>query len=105
MASTQVRLGKQKSGNTDAFGIADATELSGHRTVENLEALYKISDAILSSSGNNTGNDAMGQIWYVISQGEPYQLVNWDLRHSANGWKPLYMSATDVEAAINEAWG
>ena len=87
MASTQVRLGKQKSGNTDAFGIADAIELSGHRSVRTFEALYKIPDVILSSSGNNTDNDALGQLWYVISEKKHYQLVDWTKRGKAEGWQ------------------
>jgi hypothetical protein len=87
MASTQVRLGKQKSGNTDAFGIADAIELSGHRSVRTFEALYKIPDVILSSSGNNADNDALGQLWYVISEKKHYQLVDWLKRDKAEGWQ------------------
>lgn len=97
MASTQVRLGKQKSGNTDAFGIADAIELSGHRSVRTFEALYKIPDVILSSSGNNTDNDAVGQLWYVISENKHYQLLDWSNRHKAEGWQ-VFNSGGDTTA-------
>lgn len=97
MASTQVRLGKQKSGNTDAFGIADAIELSGHRSVRTFEALYNIPDVILSSSGNNADNDALGQLWYVISKKKHYQLVDWSNRHKADGWQ-VFNSGGDTAA-------
>lgn len=101
MASTQVRLGKQKSGNTDAFGIADAIELSGHRSVRSFEALYKIPDVILSSSGNNTDNDAIGQLWYVISEKKHYQLLEWSNRHKADGWQVFNLGGdTTLETRI-----
>lgn len=76
-----------QSNNPAAYGIVPATEVSGHKQVANLTALYALADPILSLSGNNTNNDAIGQLWYVASEGKHYQLVDWANRKNANGWK------------------
>ena len=76
-----------QSNNPGAYGIVPATEVSGHKQVANFTALYALADPILSLSGNNTDNDAIGQLWYVASEGKHYQLVDWANRKSANGWK------------------
>ena len=75
------------SNNPKSYGIARAIEISGHKTVSSLEALYKIPDCILSDSGDNTGDDAIGQEWYVVSEASNYKLISWDNRHSGEGWK------------------
>ena len=75
------------SNNPKSYGIARAIEISGHKTVSSLEALYKIPDCILSDSGDNTGDDAIGQEWYVVSEASNYKLISWDNRHSEEGWK------------------
>ena len=54
-----------------------------------MDALYNISDAILSKSKTNTGNDAIGQKWYVVSEGYYYRLDNWANRRQASGWRKL----------------
>ena len=61
--------GTLESANTNEFGIVFADHIQGHKTVANLNALYNISDAILSKSKTNAGNDAIGQEWYVVSEG------------------------------------
>lgn len=76
-----------QSNNPNAYGIVPATEVSGHKQVANLTALYALADPILSLSGKNTNNDAIGQLWYVASEGKHYQLVDWANRKNANGWK------------------
>ena len=75
------------SNNPKSYGIARAIEISGHKTVSSLEALYKIPDCILSDSGDNTGDDAIGQEWYVVSEASNYKLISWDNRHTGEGWK------------------
>lgn len=81
--------GTLESANTNEFGIVFADHIQGHRTVANLDALYKLSDAILSKSKNNTGSDAIGQEWYVISEKSLYRLDNWTNRKQASGWRKL----------------
>lgn len=76
-----------QSNNPAAYGIVPATEVSGHKQVANLTALYALADPILSLSGKNTNNDAIGQLWYVASEDKHYQLVDWANRKNANGWK------------------
>ena len=76
-----------QSNNPNAYGIVRATEISGHRTVQSINDLYLISDAILSDSGNNTNNDAIGQKWYVVTEQSEYQLIDWNNRKSSSGWK------------------
>ena len=75
------------SNNPKSYGIARAIEISGHKTVSSLEALYKIPDCILSDSGDNTGDDAIGQEWYVVSESANYKLVDWANRNKEEGWK------------------
>lgn len=76
-----------ESNNPKAFGIARATEISGHRAVTTLINLYEIPDCILSDSKDNTNNDAIGQEWYVISEKSKYILVDWEKRRGSEGWK------------------
>ncbi len=82
-----------RSNNTTetGYGIVYANEISGHRNVPNLTALYALYDWQLSASGDNSNNDAIGQLWYVINAdgngtGYLYQLTDWSNRHNANGW-------------------
>ena len=89
------------SNNPSAYGIVRAIEVSGHKTVSSLSALYKIPDCILSDSGDNTSNDSLGQLWYVIDAKEVYQLVNWEKRNEAGGWKP-YLSGVITDEALEE---
>ena len=78
-----------QSANPEQFGIVYADEVQGHKTVADLDALYDISDAILSKSTTNSGNDAIGQQWYVISEECYYRLDNWANRNQASGWRKM----------------
>lgn len=78
-----------ESNNPAAYGIVKATEISGHRTVQSVDDLYTLADAILSDSGNNTNNDAIGQKWYVISETKEYELIDWNNRKSSAGWEKV----------------
>ena len=89
------------SNNPSAYGIVRAIEVSGHKTVSSLSALYKIPDCILSDTGDNSGNDSLGQLWYVIDAKEVYQLVNWEKRNEAGGWKP-YLSGVITDESLEE---
>lgn len=83
------------------YGVVYADEVSGHRTVEDLEALYALYDWQLSASGDNTGNDALGQLWYVVDadgkgNGDLYQLVDWEKRATEDGWR-VFTTGTSVD--------
>ena len=84
-----------QSANLNEFGIVYADEVQGHKTVATLSALYAITDPILSKSVVNTGNDAIGQEWYVISEGCYYRLDNWANRHKASGWTKIQVVDTE----------
>ena len=87
-----------QSANLNEFGIVYADEVQGHKTVATLSALYAITDPILSKSVVNTGNDAIGQEWYVISEGCYYRLDNWANRHAASGWTKLQVVDTEFNS-------
>ena len=76
-----------RSNNPAAYATALAAETGGHRQVKNLAALYAVADCILSASGANTDNDALGQLFYVQSEQAFYQLTSWAGRRQASGWK------------------
>lgn len=78
--------GTLESNNPQAFGIVYADEVSGHKSVEDLNALYTISDAILSKSKTNENDDAIGQDWYVRSEANYYRLIDWSKRNTSEGW-------------------
>lgn len=85
-----------QSGNINATAVAKATELAGFRQVNKLTDLYTISDFVLSDSGDNTNNDALMQQWWVQEEGKLYQLINWDNRKQASGWRAR-PDTTDLE--------
>lgn len=76
-----------ESNNPQEYGIVPAKQVAGHKTVNTLNDLYSIADAILSLSKINTSNDAIGQLWYVISEGKYYQLIDWNNRKNSSGWE------------------
>jgi hypothetical protein len=78
---------KLASNNPQSFGIVDATEISGHRSVATLSDLYSISDPVLSVLKD--GSDAIGQEWFVVSEDCKYRLDNWANRKSVAGWTKL----------------
>ena len=87
----QANILRTNNNTSTGYGIAYADEVSGHRTVANLTALYALHDWQLSASGDNTGSDAIGQLWYVVNadgngNGALYQLKDWNKRKEAAGW-------------------
>lgn len=103
-----------QSQNPSAYGIVKAVEVSGFKQVANLSNLYTISDAILSESGNNANDDAIGQEWYVRAETCKYRLIDWVNRKQASGWEKVTYGETgdfikesqkdqpDGVAALNE---
>ena len=87
-----------QSANLNEFGIVYADEIQGHKTVATLDALYAITDPILSKSVVNTNNDAIGQEWFVVSEDCYYRLDNWANRHAASGWTKLQVVDTEFNS-------
>ena len=107
----QANVLRTNNNTSTGYGIVYADEVSGHRTVGNLTALYALNDWQLSTSGNNTDNDAIGQLWYVVDadgngNGALYQLKDWNKRKEAAGWSQFtidlsnYVTKTDFGSTI-----
>ena len=90
-----------ESNNPLAYGVVRATEISGHKYVNNLDDLYAIPDCILSDSKNNTDNDAIGQIWYVKNQNTNYRLISWENKNKAEGWVEEKLTS-NLSSQLNE---
>lgn len=90
-----------ESNNPAAYGIVKALEVAGHKTVATLDELYALADVILSDSGTNENNDAIGQRWYVISEARYYQLTEWNSRTTASGWTEVAESS-DIVSEVGE---
>ena len=85
-------MAKVVSANPASWGIVDANQISGFRTVAKLTDLYSIAACVLSSSygdGTTTGADAVGQIWHVQEDNSDYRLINWASRGKAAGWEKV----------------
>lgn len=91
-----------QSNNPNAYGIIKSVEAVGHKRVQALSDLYTLPDPILSESGNNTGNDAIGQLWYVTEQNKHYQLINWDNRKQSSGWAEYSSGSSDYNDLENK---
>ena len=114
----QANILRTNNNTSTGYGIVYADEVSGHRTVANLTALYALNDWQLSASGNNTDNDAIGQLWYVVNadgngNGSYYQLRDWNKSNDAAGWIKFtggggsgtadlsnYVTKTDLDTTI-----
>ena len=107
----QANILRTNNNTSTGYGIVYADEVSGHRTVANLTALYALNDWQLSASGDNTGSDAIGQLWYVVNadgkgNGALYQLKDWNKRKEAAGWSQFtidlsnYVTKTDFGSTI-----
>ena len=91
------------SNNINAFGIIKANEIQGHRFVQNIGDLYLLTDPQLSLSGNNTNNDSLGSRWYVTSERTVFELVDWNKRKTADGWrKSDSYSKTEIDKKISD---
>lgn len=98
----QANILRTNNNTSTGYGIVYADEVSGHRTVANLTALYALNDWQLSASGDNTGSDAIGQLWYVVDadgkgNGALYQLKDWSKRKEAAGWSEFKGTGGDVD--------
>lgn len=101
----QANILRTNNNTSTGYGIVYADEVSGHRTVANLTALYALNDWQLSASGDNTGSDAIGQLWYVVdadgkNSGAFYQLKDWSKRKEAAGWSEF--NSTGASTAEQE---
>lgn len=107
----QANILRTNNNTSTGYGIVYADEVSGHRTVANLTALYALNDWQLSASGDNTNSDAIGQLWYVVDadgkgNGTLYQLKDWSKRKEAAGWSQFtvdlssYVTKTDFSNTI-----
>lgn len=105
----QANVLRTNNNTSTGYGIVYADEVSGHRTVANLTALYALHDWQLSASGDNTGSDAIGQLWYVVNadgkgNGSLYQLKDWNKRKEAAGWQQFksFNLTTDLSEFVNK---
>ena len=104
MAGRLYRMAKVVSANPASWGIVDANQISGFRTVATQADLYSIAACILSSAygdGTTTGADAVGQIWHVQESNEDYRLINWAGRGKAAGWEKV-PTADEIFTAFDE---
>ena len=111
----QANILRTNNNTSTGYGIVYADEVSGHRTVANLTALYALNDWQLSASGDNTNSDAIGQLWYVVDadgkgNGALYQLKDWSKRKEAAGWSEFKGTGGEVDlsgyvttSALNDA--
>lgn len=101
----QANILRTNNNTSTGYGVAYADEVSGHRTVANLTTLYALHDWQLSASGDNTDNDAIGQLWYVVNadgknSGAFYQLKDWSKRKEAAGWSEFKGTGASTAAAV-----
>lgn len=90
------------SNNPAAYGVVYSDQIAGHRSVKSLTDLYALADCILSKTGDNTDDDAIGQEWYVSDEGYKYRLTDWTNRNSASGWEIIKDgSEVSYEASIS----
>ena len=104
MAGRLYRMAKVVSANPASWGIVDANQISGFRTVATQADLYSIAACILSSSygdGTTTGADAVGQIWHVQDTNKDFRLTSWANRGKAEGWDEV-PTANEIFAAFGD---
>lgn len=104
MAGRLYRMAKVVSANPASWGIVDANQISGFRTVATQADLYSIAACILSSSygdGTTTGADAVGQIWHVQEDNSDYRLINWAGRGKAEGWEKV-PTANEILTVVSD---
>lgn len=109
MAGRLYRMAKVVSANPASWGIVDANQISGFRTVATQADLYSIAACILSSSygdGTTTGADAVGQIWHVQEgnggKGKDFRLTSWASRGTSAGWEEvLYADSVYSKSEID----
>jgi len=117
MALKGLSLGSPIIGNEANYAAAFATDIAGFRSVPTVADLYNIKAYILSHSGNNTNNDAIGQVWRVTNNtadttknGE-WRLKDWSNHGAAAGWEQVKDnnttagSLTALEGRVSTAEG
>lgn len=77
------------SNNPESFPVIFGDEVGGWKSVPTINNLFEIPDVILSKSGNNQANDAIGQEWYISTIRKKYALIDWNNRKSQAGWKEV----------------
>lgn len=83
---------KIKSNNPAAYGIVDANEVAGIKSVARYTDLYDIPDSILK--GDKTELECAGQIWNAA--GTLYMLTDYSLRKQSIGWKSITFNTTNI---------
>lgn len=83
---------KIKSNNPAAYGIVDANEVVGIKSVTKYTDLYNIPDSILK--GDKTELECAGQIWNAA--GTLYMLTDYSLRKQSIGWKHITFNTTNI---------
>ena len=104
MAGRLYRMAKVVSANPASWGIVDANQISGFRTVATQADLYSIAACILSSAygdGTTTGADAVGQIWHVQDTNKDFRLTSWANRGKAEGWDEV-PTANEIFTAFSD---
>ena len=97
-------MAKVVSANPASWGIVDANQISGFRTVATQADLYSIAACILSSAygdGITTGADAVGQIWHVQDTNKDFRLTSWANRGKAEGWDEV-PTTNEIFTAFDE---
>lgn len=87
------RLQSQNIGDS-GWSIVKSSEVGGHRNVVSVNNLYDLTVPVLSE--DTTGDDAIGQLWYVQNEDCFYQLVNWGNRKNSNGWKKFAVTEDEI---------
>ena len=83
---------KIKSNNPAAYGIVDANEVAGIKSVATYRDLFDIPDSILK--GDKTELECIGQLWNVA--GSIYILIDYSLRKQQRGWKCLNFNTSNI---------
>lgn len=105
MALKGLSLGSPIIGNEANYAAAFATDIAGFRSVPTVADLYNIKAYILSHSGNNTNNDAIGQVWRVTNDttannNGDYRLTDWSKHGEAGGWQKV-TSDTSISSDLS----
>lgn len=102
-------MAKVASANPKAFGVVDANEVSGFKTVQKVADLQNIMPGILSISYNSDktsdGSDAIGQRWYVAEYGGYYELKTWsnDNGTVVTTWDAVTDATSDMDPISDDS--
>lgn len=87
------------------YGIIQAIQIAGHRTVLKVSDLYNLSIPILSNSKGSIPLDAKFQLWSVCGETDAklnglYQLMDFNNRGNANGWRKVDFGEINADGDI-----